>query len=309
MTATPALGLGLPVSGAWATPGTMTRFARQAEELGYASLWTFQRLLRPVGTDLGTGHDGALDPLLSLALVAGHTERVRLGTATVCAPFTPPVVLAKAVATLDVLSGGRAVAGVGIGWMPQEYEAAGVPFSRRGERMEEYLHHLVAIWTQDPVELTGEFHSLPRSHVPPRPVQRPRPPLLVGGTAPAALRRAGRLADGWICSSRHDLTDLARHVATVRAGAKEAGRDPDAVQVLVRVVPELVDEDPGPGRAPFHGTREQLLDDLVAVGEQGATEVFLDLNLSPHVTGPGVDIGAGAAYADRVVDALAPSLT
>ena len=223
----PLLGFGLPVSGRWATPDTIRRIARRAEELGYASLWTFQRVLSPVTAELGPSHRSVLDPVVPLAHVAGHTDRIRLGTATICAPFTAPALLAKTLTSLDVLSGGRLTAGLGMGWLPQEYAAAGVPYERRGERMDEYLRCLEALWTQDPVEFAGDFYTVPRSHVGPPPVQRPHPPVLLGGAAAPALRRAGRLAQGWICSSRQDLTDLGASIETVRDGAREAGRDPD----------------------------------------------------------------------------------
>ena len=224
----PLLGFGVPVSGSWATPDTMQHLARRAEDLGYASLWTFQRMLDPVGAGLGPSHRSVHDPVVTLAHVAAHTDRIGLGTATLCAPFTPPPVLAKTLTSLDVLSGGRLTVGLGIGRLRQEYTAAGVPFERRGARMDEYLRCLQALRTQDPVEFAGEFYTVPRSHVGPAPVQRPHPPVLLGGTAIPALRRAGRLAQGWIASSRHDPADLASSIDTVRAGAREVGRDPDA---------------------------------------------------------------------------------
>jgi len=269
------IGFGLPVSGNWATPDAIVRVARLAEELGYASLWTFQRVL---------GDESVLDPLVTLAHVAGHTDRIRLGTATICAPFIAPALLAKSLSSLDVLSGGRLDVGLGMGWKREEYAAAGVPFERRGERMDEYLRCLEALWTQDPVEFAGEFYTVPRSHVGPPPVQRPHPPVLLGGAAAPALRRAGRLAQGWICSSRQDLTNLGASIETVRAGAREAGRDPEAVQIVVR--------------RPLQGSREQVLDELVALRAQGVTEVFLDLNLTP-----GVDYDD----AERVLETFAPT--
>jgi probable F420-dependent oxidoreductase len=278
----PLLGFGLPVAGSWATPDTLRRVARRAEELGYASLWTFQRVLHPVDAELDPAHRAVLDPVVALGQAAAHTERIGLGTATVCAPFTAPALLAKAMTSLDVLSGGRLTVGLGSGWLPQEYAAAGVPFERRGARMEEYLCCLQALWTEDPVEFAGEFYTVPRSHVGPPPVQRPHPPILLGGTAPQALRRAGRLAQGWIASSRHDLTTIGAEIATVRDGAREAGRDPQALRILVRLIPQ--------------GTREHVLNDLKALQKKGVTEVFLDLNFSPH---------AGVAYADRVLEAFA----
>jgi alkanesulfonate monooxygenase SsuD/methylene tetrahydromethanopterin reductase-like flavin-dependent oxidoreductase (luciferase family) len=149
----PLLGFGLPVSGSWAAPAAMVRIAQRAEQLGYASLWTFQRILSPVAPAHDSASAGVVNPssrpaddpsylrvhdaVLPLAYVAGCTERIGLGTATLCAPFTPPAVLAKTLTTLDHLTGGRLTVGLGIGWMPEEYVAAGVPYERRGARMEE----------------------------------------------------------------------------------------------------------------------------------------------------------------------------
>jgi alkanesulfonate monooxygenase SsuD/methylene tetrahydromethanopterin reductase-like flavin-dependent oxidoreductase (luciferase family) len=127
------------------------------------------------------------------------------------------------------------------------------------------------------VEFAGEFYTVPRAHVGPRPVQRPHPPVLLGGAAAPALRRAGRLAQGWIASSEHDVITLAASIETVRAGAREAGRDPDALQIVVR--------------RTLEGMR-----DLAALSGHGVTEVILDLNLSP-----------GAGDAERVLEAFAPS--
>ncbi|WP_028066833.1 TIGR03619 family F420-dependent LLM class oxidoreductase [Solirubrobacter soli] len=251
------IGFGLPVSGPWATPETILHVARRAEELGYASLWTFQRVL---STD---EHRSVLDPVLPLAYAAAHTERIRLGTATICAPFTPPALLAKTLTSLDVLSGGRLTVGLGMGWMPEEYAAAGVPYRRRGARMDEYLRCLHTLWTQDPVEFAGEFYTVPRSFVGPKPVQRPHPPVLLGGAAAPALRRAGRLAQGWIASSKHELGDLRASIETVR----EAARDPDAVQIVVRRTLETMPP----------------LEELAALG---VSEVILDLNLSSGADDP-----------------------
>jgi probable F420-dependent oxidoreductase len=301
----PMLGFGLPVAGSWATPDVMCHIARRAEELGYASLWTFQRLLSPLGTDLGEPHRSVHDSIVALAYVAGHTDRIGLGTATLCAPFTSPPVLAKAMSTLDVVSGGRLSVGLGIGWLREEYAAAGVPFIRRGARMDEYLRCLQALWTQDPVEFAGEFYPVARSRVSPKPVQKPHPPLLLGGTADAALRRAGRLANGWMGSSGHDLSQLRDCARVVRAGAREAGRDPDTMRIVARGVADLRDRDPGPGRRRLQGTHAQIVDDLAALRANGATEVFLDLNLLPRVGSPDADPGAAVAYAEQVLESFA----
>jgi len=302
----PLLGFGLPVSGPWATRETVIRVARRAEELGYASLWAYQRILSPADGRLGPSHRSVLDPVVALALAAGHTERIGLGTATVCAPFTSPAQLASTMASLDVISGGRLTVGVGMGWLPEEHVAAGVPMERRGTRFEEYLQCLHTLWTQRPAEFSGEFYTVPRSFLSPAPLQRPHPPILVGASAESALRRAGRLAQGWIASSAHDPATIARSVETVRQGAVEAGRDPSALRILVRVVPELSDDDGGPDRSPFQGSRRQILADLERLGADGATEVLLDLNLSHRVGGSISDPGQALAHAEHVLDEFAP---
>ncbi len=284
----------------------MRSIACRAEELGYASLWSFQRLLYPIGAGLDAFHRAVHDPVVSLAYVAGCTDRIRLGTATICAPFTAPVLLAKALTSLDVLSGGRLVVGLGLGWLPEEYAAAGVPFERRGARMDEYVRCLKQLWTQGSVEFTGKFYTVPRAQISPSPIQRPHPPVLLGGAAAPALRRAGRLADGWICSQQ-DLARIGVCVEMVRAGAREAGRDPKSVRILVRVVVDLLEDDPGRQRQPFQGTREQVLSDLAALRAHGVTEVFFDLNFSPRVNHAEVDAGAALAYTERVLAAFAPA--
>ena len=212
------LGFGLPVSGVWATPENVQRLASRAEELGYGSLWTYQRLLAPAETDWGPQYRSVLDPVVALAFAAACTGNARLGTAVVNAPFLPAATLARQLVSLDVLSGGRLDVGLGLGWAREEFAALGVPFDRRGARLEDTVGALRALWADDPVEYHGEFTDVPPSRFLPKPVQRPAPPILLGATADAALRRAGRIGDGWISSSRFDLREVERAVTTVRAG-------------------------------------------------------------------------------------------
>lgn len=301
----PLLGFGLPISGTWARAATMKQLARRAEALGYASLWTFQRLLNPAEGGLAEPYRSVLDPVVSLAHAAAVTDRVRLGTAILNAPFVAPVVLAKQLTSLDHVSSGRLDVGLGLGWSREEFAAVGVPYDRRGARMEEYLRCLRAIWTEDVVAFDGEFYSMPASTVRPFPLQQPHPPLLLGGTAAPSLRRAGRLADGWISSSRHDLTRIGSDIATVRDAAEQAGRDPADLRFVVR---GLVDIDDGPrSRSPLHGTVEQIRDDLAVLAEQGVTEVFLDLNYHPAVGSPHADPASSVPFAEEVLETFAPS--
>ena len=295
------IGFALPVSGAWATPGNVIELARRAEALGYRSLWTFQRLLVPEGSRLPPVYTSVLDPVVTLAHAAAVTDRIRLGTAIVNMPFQPPVLLAKQLATLDVLSGGRLDVGLGLGWQPEEFAAAGTPYERRGARAEEYLACLRALWGPDPVTFSGRLYEVPSAVVRPKPVQQPAPPVLLGAAAPRALERVGRLADGWISASRADLTDLATSIRLVRDSARAHGRDPDALRFVCRGVVRATPRD-----GPLTGTLDDVRSDLPALAAQGVTELFADLNFDPAIGSPGADPAASVRRAHEVLEALAP---
>lgn len=301
------VGLGLPVSGTWATPETMRYVAARADELGFDSLWAFQRLLHPVDDDWGAAYHAVHDPIAALSYVAAVTSRIRLGIAVVMAPYYAPIVLAKALTTLDIVSTGRLDVGLGLGWSAQEFEAVGVSMERRGPRAEEFVACLKAIWTQREVEFHGEFYDVPLSHVEPKPVQSPYPPLLMGGGAEAALKRIGRIADGWISSSRTDLTTIGQSVELIKASALDAGRDADALRFVVRGVVRLTGTPTsGEARIPLQGNADQIRSDIAALAEQGITEVFLDLNWDADTVGADVAPGAARDNADRVLTELAP---
>jgi probable F420-dependent oxidoreductase len=298
------LGLGLPVSGSWATPDAMAEVAQAAERLGYDSLWTFQRVLHPAEGDWAPVYRSVQDPLTSLAFVAGLTERVRLGVAVLNLPFFAPVLLAKQLTTLDVVSRGRLDVGLGLGWAHEEFAAVGVPFERRGARLEEGIRCLQALWGQDPVSFAGDFYTVPPSRVQPKPVQTPHPPLLLGGSSEPALRRAGRAADGWVSGSRHDLTRISEAIGVVRLAAAAAGRDPGRLRFVVRGVVHLGEEKRGQDgtRRPLTGSAGQIRGDLGTLEDSGVTEVFLDLNFNPRVGAPDADAAESRDYARTVVE-------
>jgi probable F420-dependent oxidoreductase len=301
------VGFALPTSGAWATPSNVATVARAADERGYRGLWTFQRVLVPTAFELPAVYRSVLDPLVTLGFAAAVTDRARLGLAVVNGPFYAPAVLAKQLVAIDVLSEGRLDAGIGLGWSADEYAAAGVPMARRGARFDEWLACLDAVLTQDPVAFGGQLYSVPPSHVAPRPVQQPRPPVLLGGSAAPALRRAGGRADGWISSSRATLEDVGAGVATVRGAAVAAGKRPEDVRCVVRGVTVVHDEPAGGDRPPLQGTPAQIRDDLGRFSELGVDEVFLDLNFdSDGVGNPEADAGAATDRAFAVLDACAP---
>lgn len=305
MATLPKLGVGLPVSGAWATPENMVHVATRAEELGYTSLWSFQRLLHPVDEDWGAVYHGVIDPVTALAFVAGSTSRIRLGLAVVNLPFYSPIVLSKALTTVDIVSKGRLDVGLGLGWAAQEFEAVGVPMAGRGARAEEFIACLKTIWTEREVEYHGQFYDVPLSRVEPKPVQQPHPPLLMGGTAEVALRRIGRIADGWISSSRTDLATIGESVEVVRSAAAESGRDPSGLRFVTRGVVRLGEASTG-DRVPLQGTADQIREDLAALAASGVTEVFLDLNWDPDTVSEDIDADAALEHAERVLTALAP---
>jgi probable F420-dependent oxidoreductase len=302
------VGLGLPVSGAWATPGALSHVATRADELGFDSLWAFQRLLHPVDDDWGAAYHSVHDPVAALSYVAGLTSRVRLGIAVLNAPYYAPIVLAKSLTTLDIVSEGRLDVGLGLGWSAQEFAAVGVSMEGRGARVEEFVACLRAIWTMPEVEFHGALYDIAACHVEPKPVQKPHPPLLMGGSADAALRRIGRIADGWISSSRTDLTTIGTQVDLIKASAAEAGRDPQALRFVVRGVVRLTDAPTfGDTRIPLQGDAEQIRGDIAALEDEGVTEVFLDLNWDPATVAKGVDPAAAYDNAERVLTELAPS--
>jgi probable F420-dependent oxidoreductase len=302
------IGFGAPVSGSWATPANQVEIAQRAEALGYSSLWMFSRILYPDWPEdvrLASPYRSVHDPLVVAAFLAGVTSRLRLGLAVVNMPFYAPLVLAKALTSIDVVSGGRLDAGLGLGWEPEEFAAAGVDMARRGDRAEEFLSCLRAIWTQDPVEFSGEFYTVPRGFVDPKPVQRPHPPILLGGTADRALRRAGQLADGWISSSRFPGSAIPAALATIRAGAEAAGRDPADVRIIVRGSLRLRDTD-NADDPMLTGSADKLAADLEAYAEAGTDEVFLDLNFDEQIGSPDADPQRSMAVAHRVLETFAP---
>jgi probable F420-dependent oxidoreductase len=302
------IGFGAPVSGAWATPQNLADVARRAEQAGYASLWSFQRLLIPEGSSMEPVYQSVLDPMAALSYAAAVTSRIRLGVAIVNLPFVSPAYLAKQAATLDLLSAGRHDLGLGIGWMPEEFALTGASMSRRGARAAEYIAVLHSLWADGVSEFAGEFYTVPRGVMAPKPVQPGGPPVLLGGMARPALERIGRIADGWLTSSRTDLAGIGEPIAVVRAAAQAAGRDPDALRIVCRGVVRAGAEVTGPSgaRLPLSGSFDQIKADTRALEARGVTEIFYDLNWDPLVGAPDANPAAAIARAAEILNALAP---
>lgn len=216
-------------------------FARAAEASGFESMWTVEHVVVPAGYESSYPYspDGRMpggedvdipDPLIWLSYVAAATETLRLGTGILILPQRNPVILAKEVATLDLLSAGRVELGIGVGWLREEFDVLGVPFDRRGARTDEYIEVLRALWREPEAAFSGEFVQFERAKSFPKPVQPGGVPIVVGGHTPAAARRAGRLGDGFFPAGG-GLDELPALLTEMRAAAAAAGRDADAIEV------------------------------------------------------------------------------
>ena len=244
------LGFALPTLGPMAGPDALAESAQRAEALGYHSAWVADRLLAPVAprSPYPASADGALpeyfkrsmDPVEALTFAAAHTRRITLGTSVLNMPFYHPVVLARRLATLDVLSGGRLRVGLGQAWSVDELEAVGADPKARGERADEFIRVLKALWGPDPVEFQGRHFRVARSIVGLKPVQAPHPPLYLAAYVAPALRRAAALADGWLPSGV-PLPALGQMVIQLRTLAREAGRDPARLEVIYLTGAQVTD--------------------------------------------------------------------
>ncbi|GAA0274661.1 TIGR03619 family F420-dependent LLM class oxidoreductase [Streptomyces polychromogenes] len=279
-------GFSVPQFGPFADPGRAASMCTALEALGCHSLWVADRLLAPLtppegyaGGRMPDRYGTHLDPLLALGVAAAATERVRLGSSTLNALWQPPLVLARALTTLDLISGGRLDVGLGLGWMREEYEATAVPWRGRGARMEETLDVLEAVWRPGPVVHTGPLWTIPPSTVLPRPVQSPRPPLLLGGFTPFALERVGRRADGWLAASM-PLPYFDALWAVARDAAERAGRDPAALRRVFRVNAHVTTAEADPAETHQRGTVRQICDHLRTMCRADTDEVLVDLQLT-----------------------------
>jgi probable F420-dependent oxidoreductase len=198
--------------------------ATRAEVLGFESLWAWDHVLLGVEPSFPI-----LDSITTLGAVAARTTKIKLGTGVLVLPLRNPVVAAKALGSLDVISKGRLVLGVAAGWYAREFDAVGVPFKQRGKLFERNLDILMKLWTQDRVTLKADEFNLREAVMVPRPVQRPRPPILVGGYVDAVLKRAGTVGDGWL-TYFYTPESFTKGWSKVQAFAREAGRDPKTLQ-------------------------------------------------------------------------------
>lgn len=283
------IGISLPQIGACADISSVRTVAQQAEAAGFASLWALDRLLAPVEprTPYPGSADGVLppqcrsvlDPIGILTLAAAVTERVRIGTNVLVAPWYPPVLLARSLATLDQISRGRLSVGLGLGWSVDEYDAVGVPRRNLGQRAEEVLDVLHAVWNDDVTSIrTSREHVVP-SVIGVKPVQTGGPEILLAAFTPAGLDRVARRSDGWTPAGV-PLVAVAPMWDGVRQLAEAHGRDPHALRLVLRANVACGERWASADRPDFHGSVDQVADDLMRARDLGVDEVVLDLQMT-----------------------------
>lgn len=273
-------GFQLPQIGEEIDGPSIARFARKVEEVGFHAVFAGDHFVipneirsfypyNPRGRFPVAEQPNYLECFTLLTWAAAATRRVRLGPSVMITPYRNPVGIAKTVATLDVLSGGRVILGAGVGWMAEEFDILGVPFRERGRRTDEYLEICKVLWTQDNPRFQGRFYRFAGLKFGPKPLQKPHPPIWVGGHSTPALTRVVRLGQGWHAAGlRPD--EVAGLMAELRRIAEEHGRDPEELEVcLARGIEFTRQPATGEARRPLLGTPEQVVEDVIAYQEAG----------------------------------------
>ncbi|MBV8736193.1 MAG: TIGR03619 family F420-dependent LLM class oxidoreductase [Alphaproteobacteria bacterium] len=291
------IGFNLPISGPMADPDTIVRIAQEGETLGYDYLTLTDHIVLPdlkvpgypyseSGEFFTEGPERRHDQLTTAAFVAAKTSRIRLVLAVMVVPYRPAVLAAKMLATIDVLSGGRLVVGIGAGWLEAEFDAvATTPFAARGAVTDDYIRAFRELWTKGAPSCSGNWVKFDRLLFEPKPVQKPHPPIWVGGESGPALRRAARLGDAWYpigSNNRHLLDTLPRYragIARLRRFAVEAGRNPASLALTYRVkrYGEAVPPTASDGeRRLFSGGTNDIVGDFHALRDLGVSAIDID---------------------------------
>jgi probable F420-dependent oxidoreductase len=291
------IGIVSPQLGQPATRENVLQTAKLAENEGIDSLWVGERLLWPLNpqTPSPGSPDGrlsvelqiVLDPLETLAYIAANTNKIMLGTSVIDMLFHNPVILAKRFATLDVLSEGRVIAGLGIGWSRDEYQASNVPFNDRGKRADEFIQVLKKIWVDETVDFKGVYYNIPASKIGPKPIQKPHIPLYLGGFSPHIFTRIVKYdTNGWLGGIGGSLEHLENHMKMIKENANRANKDPKKFQVILLTFPNIVDSNNQMAneegqRVPLIGTIDEVGHDVKKIKEIGISHIIFGFNFSP----------------------------
>ena len=284
-------GTSMPSRGDMASPANLRTLAQRAESLGFDSAWVSAHIILPRSVDSFYPYaangvatfrpdEDYYEPLAALNFLAGCTQKIRLGTHVLILPYRNPVLTAKMISTLDVLSEGRFILGAGVGWMEEEFKALGLDtFARRGAVTDEYIQLFKELWTKDNPEFQGEHYQLSESGFQPKPVQKPHPPIWIGGHTNPAIRRAAKYGDGWMPIGLRppailEPEELAEKITRLRRLTMEAGRPEDAVSLCFSTGVTF-DDSPGATRRMMSGRAEQIAADLRQYQDLGIRNFIL----------------------------------
>lgn len=284
-------GFGIPNAGAAVNGADIVRYVQRAEALGYESLWTGDHLILPTGgtTQYPYTADGSfplastedfLEPFTLLAYVAAVTKTVKIGTTVIILPYRNPIEQAKMLACLDVLSGGRVICGVGVGWLEKEFDVLRASYEDRGPVSDEYIQIFKMLWTDDQPTFAGRFYAFDGIAFHPKPLQKPHPPIWVGGHSRAAIRRAVRLGDAWH-PTRQTPEYVAEHLPYLRQEAERSGRDPRDIVISLKRALQFTDiglsgDVLRQSGNPLIGTTQDVIDDVRRCQDIGIDQLTFD---------------------------------
>ncbi len=261
--------------------------AEKAEMLGFDSIWISDHVVLPEKYQ-GRFSKILYDPFILLASIAAKTEKILLGTSVIIVPYRNPIVVAKMVSTIDVLSDGRVIFGIGPGWMEEEFDILGIPFNERGPRTDEYISIFKELWQKDEPKFDGKFYSFSNIKFYPKPIQMPHPPMWIGGISKRAIARAVELGDGWhpVWLSPDQMEEQIRYLGRV---AEEKGRSLDnfvfSIRNRLRILKADEEKKPDFGESrgqytfSFHGTTEEIIDKIRQFESIGVSHIIFDLDV------------------------------
>jgi len=287
------VGLAVPQFGKQATKENLLKFIKTAEAEQFESLWVYDRMLCPteplqpyVGTpDQKTWPEyfqDVMDPLATLSFIAANTTTPLLGTCVIDMLFHNPVSFAKEFTTIDVLSDGRVLCGLGIGWSEDEYNTANVPFEKRGARANEVLQVMKKTWTDEIVEFDGSFYKVPKSIIGPKPVQKPHPKILLGGYSPQTFQRMINYGDGYIGTMAGPFEFVQSLAQMYHDAIEKSTRSENEFEFSVLTFPYLLEKHPENNRAVMTGTMDDFKEDLSRVKDLGVDRMIFGVNLDEN---------------------------
>lgn len=289
------VGITLPNLGPQATRENVLKLATQAEKDGFDSLWTITRILWPLKPQsayratpdgsLPLEYQNVLDPLDVLVYVAANTNNIVLGTSVADIFFYTPIMLAKRFATLDVLSQGRVISGLGLGWSKDEYQASNIPFMNRGQRADEFIQVMKKIWTDDIVEFKGKYYDIPASKIDPKPIQKPHIPIYLGGFSPNTFSRIVKYdLNGWLGVVGGPLEYTENFIKAIKKQASQAKKNPDNFRIIMMTYPNVkegVSSKNDKNRFPLSGTIDEIGSDIQRVKGMGVDQIIFGYNFLP----------------------------